>query len=268
MEILIQKIDPAIPIGRPERVLEETVLAKLPDRSGTYTIGDQSLTLDLSLVKYTPGRVTKKMVTTYVWDEWDGYPVDKEVDVESTVRSWPVTLTSEMLAANPRDPNTDKYREDLLKGVRVIPVNRKGIGRQTIPGNRDLVIRLQEPIISSQQEADGKWVQIHYYPDYPEMSGTLEYIRAKLAGEEAAKNKLPEKRVYKVTRTIQCCEGHEQRRGECEKGQCPLYQAAKSAVDGSWLYVGTGFGNLYGNPSHNTYLERVKYNVAKEKPES
>ena len=62
--------------------------------------------------------------------------------------------------------------------------------------------------------------------------------------------------------SVKCCEGDDSRQGSCLKDRCPLYRKAKSEVEVSWpSYVGTGFGNLHGNPSHWHFLEKVKDKV-------
>jgi hypothetical protein len=58
--------------------------------------------------------------------------------------------------------------------------------------------------------------------------------------------------------TIECCEGNERYPGHCLKNRCPIYRKAKNEVNQSWPYVGTGYGNLYGNPSHSDYLAEVR----------
>jgi hypothetical protein len=55
-----------------------------------------------------------------------------------------------------------------------------------------------------------------------------------------------------------CCEGNDRDEHRCLKSRCPIYEECRRAIDSKWPYVGTGFGNLYGNPSHGTYLARVR----------
>ncbi|MBI5044461.1 MAG: hypothetical protein HZC02_00905 [Candidatus Levybacteria bacterium] len=66
---------------------------------------------------------------------------------------------------------------------------------------------------------------------------------------------------------IRCCEGNERYKGECLKDRCPVYSQARREVDRSWPYVGTGFGNLYGNPEESTYLAQTRGLVASKKSE-
>lgn len=63
---------------------------------------------------------------------------------------------------------------------------------------------------------------------------------------------------------VNCCEGSPVYRDQCLKTRCPIYTEAKSDVQGSWPYVGTGFGNLYGNPSEAHYLSKVRENLQAE----
>lgn len=57
---------------------------------------------------------------------------------------------------------------------------------------------------------------------------------------------------------LSCCEGNEEYRNQCLKDRCPIYDLAKREIRSNWPYVGTGYGNLYGNPDHETYLARVR----------
>lgn len=58
---------------------------------------------------------------------------------------------------------------------------------------------------------------------------------------------------------VKCCEGNEGRQEPCLGVRCPFYKKAKLEIEKAWpSYVGTGFGNLHGNPSHWHVLERVK----------
>ena len=58
---------------------------------------------------------------------------------------------------------------------------------------------------------------------------------------------------------FECCAGNEKYSGHCIKTRCPIYQKVKEVVDRAWPYVGTGFGNLYGNPNHEIYISEVRY---------
>ncbi|MFA5841015.1 MAG: hypothetical protein WC847_01960 [Candidatus Paceibacterota bacterium] len=61
---------------------------------------------------------------------------------------------------------------------------------------------------------------------------------------------------------VKCCEGKDDGQGSCLRDRCPQYKKAKSEIEKSWpTYVGTGFGNLHGNPSHWHFLEKVKDNI-------
>lgn len=60
--------------------------------------------------------------------------------------------------------------------------------------------------------------------------------------------------------TLSCCEG-EDRYGRCLRDRCPLYAKAQQKVQRAWPYVGTGFGNLYGNPTHARFLSAVREDV-------
>lgn len=58
---------------------------------------------------------------------------------------------------------------------------------------------------------------------------------------------------------VECCEGEEYGKAwECLRDRCPYYRKARQVVDRKWPYTGTGFGNLYGNPGHGTYLLKVR----------
>lgn len=62
---------------------------------------------------------------------------------------------------------------------------------------------------------------------------------------------------------VTCCEGNDQR-GTCLRHRCPHYQKAWSEVTSRWPYCGTGFGNLYGNPTHEHFLARVRRNLEQQ----
>lgn len=57
---------------------------------------------------------------------------------------------------------------------------------------------------------------------------------------------------------VNCCEGNELYQGHCVKWRCSIYKKAKESMKRSHPYVGTGFGNLYGNLDHQDYLSRVR----------
>ena len=69
--------------------------------------------------------------------------------------------------------------------------------------------------------------------------------------------------IMKVVLT--CCEG-EDRYGLCLKERCPLYAQAERTVQRTWPYVGTGFGNLYGNPTHDHFLSAVRKALLEQQP--
>lgn len=68
----------------------------------------------------------------------------------------------------------------------------------------------------------------------------------------------------KVGVEIDCCEGNEESR-RCLRDRCPIYVEAKWNIQKSWSYVGTGFGNLYGEPTHRQFLNEVAANIKKQK---
>lgn len=61
---------------------------------------------------------------------------------------------------------------------------------------------------------------------------------------------------------VNCCEGNDESI-RCLKDRCPIYAKAQERIQGSWPYVGTGFGNLYGNPSHQSFLNGVREDIEK-----
>lgn len=63
---------------------------------------------------------------------------------------------------------------------------------------------------------------------------------------------------------VECCEGSPRYKDQCLKDKCPIYSEAKADVQSGWPYVGTGFGNLYGNPSEAHYLSKVRENLQAE----
>ncbi len=66
---------------------------------------------------------------------------------------------------------------------------------------------------------------------------------------------------------ITCCDGIEEYPGICLRDRCPNYRKAREQVDRSWPYVGTGYGNMYGNPGVGRYLAQVRANVANDQNE-
>lgn len=63
---------------------------------------------------------------------------------------------------------------------------------------------------------------------------------------------------------VRCCDGQEKYENQCLRNNCPNYRAAEKEVQTNWPYVGTGFGNLYGNPTHGHFLARVRKIFGKE----
>lgn len=61
--------------------------------------------------------------------------------------------------------------------------------------------------------------------------------------------------------TIECCGGIESYHGQCLRKHCPNYSKAQHEVSNSWHYVGTGYGNLYGEPTHSNILSKVRDNL-------
>jgi hypothetical protein len=57
---------------------------------------------------------------------------------------------------------------------------------------------------------------------------------------------------------LECCDGNEKYTGRCLKDRCPNYRRAEEEVRRKWPYQGTGFGNLYGNPTHGHVLAEVR----------
>ena len=64
---------------------------------------------------------------------------------------------------------------------------------------------------------------------------------------------------------LECCCGSENYDGHCLKDRCPHYRQAQEEVSSSWPYVGTGFGNLHGNPKHSHFLSKVRENLKDKK---
>jgi len=62
---------------------------------------------------------------------------------------------------------------------------------------------------------------------------------------------------------VTCCEGKD-KHGDCLRDRCPHYAKAKERIQRGWPYVGTGFGNLYGNPTHGHFLGGVREDLAKQ----
>lgn len=64
---------------------------------------------------------------------------------------------------------------------------------------------------------------------------------------------------------VECCEGIENSyRDRCLRDKCLVYNSAREAVDRGWPWLPTGFGNAYGNPSHETYLSKVREQLREE----
>jgi len=64
---------------------------------------------------------------------------------------------------------------------------------------------------------------------------------------------------------VQCCEGKDGR--NCFKNRCALYREAKATTEAGFPNISTGFGNLYGDPSHEDFLARVR-RVLREDPQN
>lgn len=62
---------------------------------------------------------------------------------------------------------------------------------------------------------------------------------------------------------VNCCEGYDN--GSCLRDRCPIYRKAKEKVEAEWPYMGTGFGNAYGNPGHGHFLEEVREEIKRMK---
>jgi hypothetical protein len=60
---------------------------------------------------------------------------------------------------------------------------------------------------------------------------------------------------------VTCCEGKDEF-GQCLRDRCPNYAKAQERVMSDWPYVGTGFGNLYGEPTHQHFLSGVREDIA------
>jgi len=58
--------------------------------------------------------------------------------------------------------------------------------------------------------------------------------------------------------SIECCEGKPTNQKQCLKDRCPHYRKAAGEVYESWLWVPTGFGNLYGYPQEADNLSQVR----------
>lgn len=64
---------------------------------------------------------------------------------------------------------------------------------------------------------------------------------------------------------LECCQGSPSSTGcDCHRDLCPHYKKARQRVQQGWPYVGTGFGNLYGNPNHGHFLTAVREDFAKK----
>jgi len=57
-----------------------------------------------------------------------------------------------------------------------------------------------------------------------------------------------------------CCQGKDELSRRCRRRECACYLRAISEVRASWPYEGTGFGNLYGEPTHAQFLRQVRRN--------
>ncbi len=184
-EIIIAKINPSIAPNKPGRIVEIEAKARIPDHTGSgrdYEINGHPLELDLSQVTYRPARVVEKTIKEYgypdydnsgVWGyDWSGRKECREVTVTRRVptRSWPATVISDLLAARETE---DEERTKAQDGERTIRILRNGVGTEMLPGARELIIKLDRPVISYHRERNRRWVQTHYYPDYPELSGNV-----------------------------------------------------------------------------------------------
>lgn len=172
-EILIRNVDPDLSWGIPGRTVKAVMLADLPDKSGRYEVMGSWLDLNLAGIKY---QAPRERVRTGIRSVLVGDPGDwvtpndyKREEYQYTeiagIRSWPCIIDSELAAS--REGNTR----------RIIPVNRRGVGVQTISLNMELVIRLHKPVIDCIRDVDKRWIQVHNYPDYPEKSGTLDLVK-------------------------------------------------------------------------------------------
>lgn len=64
--------------------------------------------------------------------------------------------------------------------------------------------------------------------------------------------------------SIDCCDGNDNIHNQCLRDICPKYQEARRKVEKDWPYVGTGFGNLYGNPGRVHFLAKVRETILQE----
>lgn len=62
---------------------------------------------------------------------------------------------------------------------------------------------------------------------------------------------------------LNCCEGKPANIQQCLKDRCPIYNQAKREVQSGHPYVGTGYGNLYPEPTDKDYLARVRKRVSR-----
>ncbi len=185
-EILIRNISPDIPWSVSGSPIRAIVLADLPDKSGSYKIGGIKLDLNLVDIKYrSPREVERQGYRSVLIGDPGDWATPEDWETRSYtylqtigVRSWPCAIDSELIAS--REGNTS----------RIIPINRRGVGVQTIAPNTELVVRLRKPIIDQVRDANGKWIQIHNYPDYPEKSGTLDRVKKYWVVEKPAEPKL------------------------------------------------------------------------------
>lgn len=65
--------------------------------------------------------------------------------------------------------------------------------------------------------------------------------------------------------TINCCDGEPKPGKPCLGELCPRYSRAVREVNRTWPYVGTGYGNLYGNPDKIHYLSKVREVINNER---
>ncbi len=68
--------------------------------------------------------------------------------------------------------------------------------------------------------------------------------------------------------TIDCCEGLPEKSYLCIGSRCPNYQKAEDNIEKSWPYVGTGYGNLHGNPTKSLILDEVRKTLGVTKPKT
>jgi hypothetical protein len=64
---------------------------------------------------------------------------------------------------------------------------------------------------------------------------------------------------------IECCEGNESYAWKCIQSRCPIYSKAATTVYQNWPRANSGFGNLYGHPTHEACLEQVRKDILNDK---